>query len=62
MQLRDMPIDELRRALAATERAAGQDSQSARVLRRELEQRERAQVTTPDPDRAEPRLPQEAPP
>jgi hypothetical protein len=49
MQLRDMPTDELRRALSATERAAGQDSDSARVLRRELAQRERAQVTTTTP-------------
>ncbi len=39
MKLRDMPTDELRRALEATERAAGFDSHSANALRRELARR-----------------------
>ncbi|MEX0884992.1 MAG: hypothetical protein WD009_01005 [Phycisphaeraceae bacterium] len=42
-KLTDIPTSELRRALKATERFVGRGSASARVLRRELERRERAE-------------------
>ena len=40
-KLTDLTVGELREALAATEQLVGKDSASARVLRRELRQRER---------------------
>lgn len=40
MKIGDLTMNELRRALAATERAVGRDSPAARILRRELERRE----------------------
>lgn len=42
MRLKDIPTEELRRALVATEAAAGVDSVDARILRRELEARREA--------------------
>jgi hypothetical protein len=40
MTLRDIPLDELQQIIHDTERLAGPDSSSVRVLRRELERRE----------------------
>lgn len=41
MRLRDVATDELLRAFAATEKVAGLESLEARVLRRELDRRNR---------------------
>lgn len=53
MKLSELPTDELRRALADTERIAGRNSASARILRRELARREAAPRRTPKPRKAE---------
>jgi hypothetical protein len=39
MTLRDLPLDQLQEIIRETERLAGPDSSSVRVLRRELERR-----------------------
>jgi hypothetical protein len=43
MKLRDVPLPELRASLAATERLIGPDAFEVRVLRREIERRERSE-------------------
>lgn len=43
MKVKDVPTSQLRRILRATERAVGTDSTEARIIRRELVRRRRAQ-------------------
>jgi hypothetical protein len=42
-KLSEIPLDTLRRMLAATEQAVGRESKSAAVIRREVERRETPQ-------------------
>ena len=58
MRIEEATTRELRRALRATIRAVGKDSESAQILQRELERRETVGKPTrprPEPDRQEAR-------